>query len=349
MSKFFKKITIIKPDDWHVHLRENTMLSKVINYTGIFYERAIIMPNLENPIINCKQSINYRKQILQAQSNHVKFQPLMTCYLTDFTKSKELEIGFNKKIFIAAKLYPKNSTTNSQIGIKNINNIYSILEIMEKIGMPLLIHGEETDHNIDIYDREAKFLETTLEPIQKKFPSLKIVLEHITTKESVDYVIERNSPYLAATITPHHLILNRNHMFENGINPYLYCLPILKRKIHQTALRNAISSGNKSFFLGSDTAPHYYKNKINITGCAGIFNAPSSLLIYATVFEEMQALQHFQSFCSENGPKFYNLPINEKTITLIRKPHKIIDQIKIGKNTIIPFLAGQILNWSIDI
>ncbi|CAL4322613.1 dihydroorotase [Buchnera aphidicola] len=345
----FKKITIIKPDDWHVHLREKNILKTVINYTTSFYQRAIIMPNLCNPIVNCKQSIYYRNKILKAQNNNKKFQPLMTCYLTEFTSPKELEVGFSKNFFTAGKLYPSYSTTNSEKGIKNIKNIYSLLEIMEKIGMPLLIHGEETESTIDIFDRETKFIDNTLDPLRNTFPYLKIVLEHITTKESVDYVVDSNSPYLAATITPHHLMLNRNDMLVNGIKPYFYCLPILKRKIHQIALRNAIASGNKSFFLGSDTAPHYDKNKINTTGCAGIFNAPSSLLAYITVFEEMNALKYFQAFCSENGPKFYNMPLNKEKITLVRKPSQVIKRIKIGKNIITPFLAGQILNWSINI
>ncbi|AAM67876.1 dihydroorotase [Buchnera aphidicola] len=348
MSKFLKKIKIIKPDDWHVHLRDNEILKKVSQYTGTFYKRAIIMPNLEEPITNCFRSISYRRRILNSMTPNTAFQPLMICYLTEKTSPEELQQGFFKKIFVGAKLYPHCSTTNSKYGIKNINNIYHLFNIMEKIKMPLLIHGEENNLNIDIYDREAKFIENTLKPLRKKFPELKIILEHITTEEAISYIEECNSSYLAGTITPHHLMLNRNNMFIDGIQPHLYCLPLLKRKKHQIALRNVISSGSKNFFLGSDTAPHFHKNKINTFGCAGIFNAPSSLLCYVSVFEEMNALQHFQSFCSENGPNFYNMPINKETITLVKKPHKILEKINIGKNIIVPFLAGKRLDWSIE-
>ncbi|WP_437177659.1 dihydroorotase [Buchnera aphidicola] len=343
-----KKITIIKPDDWHVHLRDGQILKKIIKYTGKFYKRAIIMPNLDNPIIRCSQAISYRNRILRSMNSNYKFEPLMTCYLTPSTTLKEIKLGFTKKIFIAAKLYLRDSTTNSKIGIKKINDIIHILEYMEKIGMPLLIHGEEIDKNIDVYDREAMFIENTLEPCRKKFPKLKIVLEHITTKESVEYVKEHDPKYLSATITPHHLMLNRNHMFFQGIQPYLYCLPLLKKKLHQQALRKVIATGDKHFFLGSDTAPHLHKNKINFFGYAGIFNAPSSLLCYVTVFEEMKALQYLQSFCSENGPRFYNVCINKETITLVKKPYKVLKKINIGKDIIVPFLAGKTLNWSLE-
>ncbi|QCI17728.1 dihydroorotase [Buchnera aphidicola (Acyrthosiphon lactucae)] len=347
MSKFIKKIKIKKPDDWHVHLRDNKILKKVIKYTGKFYKRALIMPNLNSPITNCIKSIAYRSRILKSMHLNYEFQPLMTCYLTKFTVPQELEVGFSKKIFIAAKFYPYSSTTNSKKGIKKISDIASVLECMEKIGMPLLIHGEEINKNIDIYDREAKFIETTLDPLRNKFPKLKIVLEHITTKESVEYVKKNDFNYLSATITPHHLMLNRNDMFYGGIRPYLYCLPILKKNTHQIALREAISNGDKHFFLGSDTAPHLNKNKINVLGCAGIFNAPSSLLSYVQIFEEMNALKHLESFCSENGPKFYNMPINKETVTIIKKPFKIKKKIKVGRDVIIPFLSGETLNWSI--
>ncbi|ANZ22542.1 dihydroorotase [Buchnera aphidicola (Diuraphis noxia)] len=348
MAEFITKITMIKPDDWHVHLREDKILKKVVNYTGTFYKRAIIMPNLNNPITNCSQAISYRNQILRAMNSNCIFQPLMTCYLNRFTIPEELEIGFFKKIFIAAKLYPNCSTTNSKTNIKKIDHIAHILERMEKIGMPLLIHGEEINKNIDIYDKEAMFIENTLKPLRKNFSKLKIVLEHITTKESVEYIKSKNAKYLCATITPHHLMLNRNHMFSGGIQPYLYCLPILKRDIHRKALRKVIASGDKHFFLGSDSAPHLHKNKINIFGYSGIFNASSSLLCYVTIFEKMGALKHLQSFCSENGPKFYNIPVNKETITLVKKPYKIPKQINVGKDVIIPFLSGKILNWSLE-
>ncbi|CAL4323304.1 Dihydroorotase [Buchnera aphidicola (Protaphis terricola)] len=343
----FKKIKIIKPDDWHVHIRENKILKKVLPYTEMFYQRAIIMPNLKEPIIDCKKALSYRSKIIQSCKLNKKFQPLMICYLTKETSLKELKYGFLKKIFIGSKLYLNNSTTNANTGINKINDIFHILEFMQKIKMPLLIHGEENNPNIDIYDRESKFIDNILEPLRKKFPELKIILEHITTKESVSYIEENNSPYLAGTITPHHLMLNRNNMFFGGIHPNLYCLPILKRNTHQIALRKAISNGNKNFFLGSDSAPHFYKNKINSIGCAGIFNAPSSLLCYVSVFEEMNALKYFEDFCSKNGPNFYNLPINKEIITLVKKPFKVPSKITIGKNFIIPFLSNKVLQWSI--
>lgn len=342
-----KKIKIIKPDDWHLHLRDGKILKKVLKYTQIFYQRAIIMPNLKNPIVNCKRAIAYKRSIINASKLNTKFEPLMTCYLTKETSLQELQYGFLKKIFIGAKLYPNQSTTNSKTGITKISEIFHILELMQKIKMPLLIHGEESNFNIDIYDREAIFIEKTLVPLRKLFPELKIILEHITTKEAVSYIEENNSLYLAGTITPHHLMFNRNNMFINGIQPNLYCLPILKRKIHQNALRKAISNGSTRFFLGSDSAPHLHKNKINIVGCAGIFNAPSSLLCYITIFEKMKALKHFESFCSKNGPNFYNIPINKESITLIKKPHKIIKKVNIEKDFIMPFLSGETVNWSI--
>ncbi|WP_343154022.1 dihydroorotase [Buchnera aphidicola] len=342
----FKKIKIIKPDDCHVHLRDEKILKKVLRYTERFYQRAIIMPNLDKPIIDCKKAIAYKSRIMDLSKN-TKFEPLMTCYLTKDTSLNELKNGFFNKIFIGAKLYPNQSTTNSKTNINNLSEIFHILELMQKIKMPLLIHGEENHFNIDIYDREAQFIDKTLVPLRKIFPELKIILEHITTKEAVSYIKEANSSYLAGTITPHHLMLNRNNMFFGGIQPHLYCLPILKRKIHQNSLKKAISDGNKNFFLGSDSAPHLYTNKINPLGCAGIFNAPSSLLCYVTIFEEMKALKYLESFCSKNGANFYNIPINKESITLIKKPSKILEKINIGKNFISPFLSGEILHWSI--
>lgn len=348
MLKFQKKITMIKPDDWHVHLRDNEILKKVVKYTGKFYKRAIIMPNLDDPITNCLKGVSYRNRILKSMKLNYIFEPLMTCYLTKYTTPEEIEEGFSKKIFIAAKLYPHASTTNSRTEIKYITSIYPVLERMQEIGMPLLMHGEKINKSIDIYDREARFLEHTLDPLRLIFPKLKIVLEHITTKEAVHYITGKNPAYLSATITPHHLMLNRNDMFNNGVRPYLYCLPILKSEIHQIELRKAISSGKKNFFLGSDTAPHLHKNKINITGSAGIFNAPSSLLSYVSIFEEMKSLKYLQSFCSENGPNFYNIPINKETITLVKQPYKILKKIHVGEDVIIPFLSGKTLNWSLQ-
>jgi dihydroorotase len=251
-------------------------------------------------------------------------------------------------VFTAAKLYPAHATTNSSHGVTNIASIATVLERMQKIGMPLLIHGEVTAATIDIFDREARFIETVMEPLRKQYPELKVVFEHITTKEAAAYVEEGNR-FLAATITPQHLMFNRNHMLVGGVRPHLYCLPILKRNVHQEALRKVVATGNDRFFLGTDTAPHLRHLKEASCGCAGVFNAPSSLPAYATVFEEMNALQHFEAFCSENGPRFYGLPLNEGTITLVRKPWKVADSIALGEHTLVPFLAGETLNWTVEL
>ena len=341
-----KKLILRRPDDCHIHLRDGKLLKTILPYTSSIYSRAIVMPNLVPPIRNISTAISYKKRIIQAiPKNHV-FTPLMTCYLTDSISLSEIENGFFSGLFIGAKLYPFNSTTNSYYGIKNISSITLLLERMQKIGMPLLIHGELIDVNIDIFDREAFFIEKVLEPMRNMFPELKIIMEHITTKESVDYINEANNK-IAATITLHHLMFNRNSMLLNGIHPHLYCLPILKRSLHQDALRKAIISGSSRFFLGTDSAPHLKTLKESSCGCAGIFNTLVSLPAYASVFEELNALQYFEAFCSENGAKFYGLPFNKGTITLVRKPWKIKKNIKIFNNAIVPFLAGKTLNWRI--
>ncbi|QCI23332.1 dihydroorotase [Buchnera aphidicola] len=342
-----KQFTIIKPDDWHVHFRNGKILKTIVKYTSNFYERAMVMPNLSSPIITIKSAKKYKKNILNALKKNSTFTPLMTCYLTIDTDPDDIEYAFYEKIFFAAKLYPKNSTSYSKFGIKKIKTITNVLERMQKIGMPLLVHGEIVDKNMDIFDREKFFIDKILIKLRKDFPELKIVLEHISTKEAVDYIqsVKKN---LGATITPHHLMYNRNDMLSNGIRPHLYCLPILKSKTHQEALRKAISSGNKKFFLGTDSAPHYYYNKESHCGSAGIFNSLSSLSIYAEIFEKMHALNHFESFCSRNGALFYSLPENKNTITFIRKSWKIPDKIFVGEKIIIPFLAGKMVKWTIE-
>ncbi|XBC37461.1 MAG: dihydroorotase [Buchnera aphidicola (Meitanaphis elongallis)] len=341
-----KQFTIKKPDDWHVHFRSGEILKKVIKYTSNFYQRAIIMPNLKIPITTINSGKNYKKSILNALEKDSTFQPLITCYLTENTNPNDIEYAFYNKIFFAAKLYPQNSTSYSQNGIKKLKSITPVLERMQKIGMPLLIHGEVTDENVDIFDREKVFIDKILIKLQKCFPKLKIVLEHISTKEAVDYIKSINDN-VGATITPHHLMYNRNNMLSNGIRPHLYCLPILKDKTHQNALKQVISSGHKKFFLGTDSAPHYSHYKENSCGSAGIFNSLSALLIYVEIFEEMNALNHFESFCSKNGASFYSLPENTNTITFIRKTWKIPNSILIGKKSIIPFLAGRTIKWAI--
>ncbi|MFC3395264.1 dihydroorotase [Brenneria rubrifaciens] len=340
---FFK---IRRPDDWHIHLRDDLMLKTVLPYTSRFFGRAIVMPNLTPPVTSVASAIAYRDRILAAIPEGDNFHPLMTCYLTDTLDVTEVVSGFEQGIFTAAKLYPANATTNSSHGVTNIANVAPTLEKMQEIGMPLLIHGEVTDPSVDIFDREARFIESTLKPLRKQFPELKVVFEHITTKEAVQYVVSGNE-YLAATITPQHLMFNRNHMLVGGVRPHLYCLPVLKRNIHQQALREAVAGGCERLFLGTDSAPHTRHKKESNCGCAGVFNAPAALSAYATVFEEMGALKKLEAFCSLNGPRFYGLPVNEDWIELYREPTAFPEEISMESESLIPFMAGQSLNWSV--
>lgn len=342
-------LKIRRPDDWHVHLRDDEMLRTVLPYTSRYFGRAIIMPNLTPPITTLAQAIAYRERILAALPAGHRFTPLMTCYLTDSLDRQTLIDGHRQGVFTAAKLYPANATTNSQHGVTNIAAIYPLFEAMQTIGMPLLIHGEVTAADIDIFDREARFIEQVMAPIRRQFPALKIVFEHITTKEAADYVLAGDA-YLAATITPQHLMFNRNHMLVGGVRPHLYCLPILKRNVHQQALRAAVASGCDRLFLGTDTAPHARARKESDCGCAGVFNAPAALPAYATVFEEIGALAHLEAFCSLNGPRFYGLPLNEDFITLRRETHRQPATIPLADGdgeTLVPFLADQTLNWTV--
>lgn len=342
-------IKIRRPDDWHVHLRDGEMLRTVLPYTSRYFGRAIIMPNLVPPITTLSQAIAYRERILAALPTGHRFQPLMTCYLTDTLDKRTLINGHRQGVFTAAKLYLANVTTNSSHGVTNIADIYPLFAEMQDIGMPLLIHGEVTADDIDIFDREVRFIEQIMEPIRRQFPVLKIVFEHITTKEVTDYVLAGDR-YLGATITPQHLMFNRNHMLVGGVQPHLYCLPILKRSIHQQALRAAVASGCNRLFLGTDTAPHVKKRKESDCGCAGVFNSPSVLPAYATVFEEIGALEHFEAFCSLNGPRFYGLPVNKDFIELrheVSRQPATIPLINGRGDILVPFLADQILNWTV--
>ncbi|ERT12452.1 dihydroorotase [Photorhabdus temperata] len=341
-------IKIRRPDDWHIHFRDGEMLKTVVPYTSHYFGRAIVMPNLLPPITEVASAKAYRDRILAAIPEGDNFQPLMTCYLTDSTDSSQIEIGYKEGIFTACKLYPANATTNSSHGVSDIKNIYPLLGIMEKLGIPLLVHGEVTASHIDIFDREARFIEQVMEPLRNQFPALKVVFEHITTREAAQYVLEGGNN-LGATLTPQHLMFNRNHMLVGGIRPHLYCLPILKRNIHQDALRAAVASGCNRFFLGTDSAPHALHKKESPCGCAGVFNAPSALPAYATVFEEMNALQHFEAFCSLNGPGFYGLPVNEGFVELTRKSSTVIEHIDCNNEKLIPFLAGEDARWEVKI
>ena len=333
-----QSLTIRRPDDWHVHLRDGDMLRMVAPHTARQFARAIVMPNLVPPVTSVEAAAAYRERIIAAAGPG--FTPLMTCYLTDQASGDELARGHAESVWVAAKLYPAGATTNSASGVTDIRNIYPALERMQEIGMPLLLHGEVTDPDVDVFDREAVFIERILEGLVDDFPDLKIVLEHITTAEAADFV--RDAPAtVAATITPQHLHINRNALFAGGLRPHAYCLPVAKREHHRLAVRKAATSGSPKFFLGTDSAPHSRGAKESSCGCAGIFNAPYALESYAQVFEEEGALDHFEAFASENGPNFYGLPLNEGSVTLERAETEIPEQV----DGLVPFHAGQNLGW----
>lgn len=339
-----QSITIRRPDDWHVHLRDGEMLKLVAPYTARQFARAIMMPNLSPPITDIGAAVDYRERIRIAAGPD--FAPLMTCYLTDASNPDVIASGFADDVWIAAKLYPAQATTNSDLAVTDVRNINPALERMQRIGMVLCIHGEVTDPAVDIFDREAVFIERVLEPLARDFPELKIVLEHITTAEAAAFV-EAAGPNVAATITPHHLMLNRNALFDRGLRPHAYCLPLAKREKHRLAVRNAATSGSSKFFLGTDSAPHPVHAKESACGCAGIFNAPVALEAYATVFDEEGALDRLEAFASENGPRFYGVPLNEERITLKRTEARVPERIGSGCNEVVPFLAGSALPWTL--
>lgn len=339
-----RRLTLRRPDDWHVHLRDGAMLASVVNYTARQFARAIVMPNLSPPITTVAAARAYRDRILAAVEPGLAFEPLMTCYLTDTIDAGEVERGFAEGVFTACKLYPAHATTNSAHGVTDIRNIHPVLEVMQRIGMPLLIHGEVTDRHVDIFDREAVFIERILTKLIADFPGLKVVFEHITTADAVAFV-EAGGPNLAATITPHHLAINRNAMFDGGIRPHFYCLPVAKRESHRLALRRAATSGSAKFFLGTDSAPHATGDKESACGCAGIFNAPFALESYATVFDEEGALECLEAFASEYGPRFYGLAPNESQVVLERSPSSVPETVTTATSTIVPFGSGQTLPW----
>ncbi len=338
------RLTIRRPDDWHVHLRDGDILASVVPYTAAQFVRAIVMPNLSPPVTTVAAAEAYRARIKAALPSDSDFEPLMTCYLTDSADAAEVVRGFESGVFTACKLYPAHATTNSAHGVTDVGNIRSVLEAMQRIGMPLLIHGEVTDREVDIFDREAVFIDRTFAPLLRDFPALKAVFEHITTKDAVDFVAA-GPETLAATITPQHLHLNRNAMFDGGIRPHAYCLPVAKREVHRLALRAAAVSGSPKFFLGTDSAPHSIAAKESACGCAGIFNAPYALESYTAVFDEEGALDKLEEFASLHGPKFYGLPVNEGTMTLERGVTEVPDNLPLGETRIVPFHAGQALGW----
>lgn len=342
-----KTMTLRQPDDWHLHVRDAEMLNAVVPWSAAHFGRAIIMPNLVPPITSVEAACAYRERILAAIPTQNKFTPLMTCYLTEGLDPEVLKEGFRSGIFAAAKLYPAHATTNSAFGVSHWHNITSLLDAMQEIDMPLLVHGEVTDSDIDIFDREAAFIDRVLQPLRKAYPALRIVMEHITTREAADYVREAG-PHTAATLTPQHLLIDRNAMLVGGIRPHLFCLPILKRREHTEALRALATSGFERVFLGTDSAPHARSAKESACGCAGIFNAPTALSTYAEVFEAEGALEHLEAFCSMNGPRFYGLPLNEKRITLRREEYVVPECITDHGQDLHPFRAGEVLRWKIS-
>jgi dihydroorotase len=338
-----RELTITRPDDWHLHVRDGAVLNSVVPATAACFGRAIIMPNLVPPVTDASMAIAYRERILAAAAD-TGFEPLMTLYLTESTTPETIREAKAAGV-IAAKLYPAGATTNSASGVTDIRNIYPVLEAMADCGMLLLVHGEVTDADIDIFDREKVFLERVLAPTLQAFPQLKVVLEHITTADSAEFVRSHTGGNLAATLTPQHLMYNRNHMLVGGVRPHLYCLPILKRNKHQLALREAVASGDPRFFLGTDSAPHAKDKKEAACGCAGCYSAYGAIGLYADVFEELGILDKFEAFASFNGPDFYGLPRNTDTITLVREPWTMPEQLPLADGTIVPLKAGETVNW----
>jgi dihydroorotase len=341
-----ESLTITQPDDWHVHLRDGEMLRQVAAYTARQFGRAIIMPNLRPPVTTAAMAAAYRDRVLEAAKDYPDFEPLMTAYLTDTIDSGELRTGHAEGIFTAAKLYPANATTNSADGVSDIKKIYPVLEVMQEIGMPLLVHGEVVSKEIDVFDREAVFIEQVMQPLLQDMPGLRVVFEHITTGDAVDFVTA-GGDNIAATITVHHLQINRSDMLVGGIKPHLYCLPVAKRETHRLALRKAAISGNGKFFLGTDTAPHAKGDKESTCGCAGIFSAPHALESYVQVFDEEGALDRFEAFASLNGPAFYGLPVNTRKVTLEKTPQQVPQLIGQGDLAVSPYRAGETLAWSL--
>ncbi len=339
-----KTITITKPDDWHLHLRDGEMLETTVPHTARSFSRAIVMPNLKPPVTTVDQALAYRQRILDTLPTDTNFSPLMTLYLTDSLAQEELARLAEEPDVVAVKYYPAGATTNSDSGVTSIDRVMPSLEVMAKRGIPLLVHGEVTDGEIDIFDREQRFIDTVLVPLRARLPELKVVLEHITTANAVEFVSEQNSN-VAATITVHHLLYNRNHLLAGGVRPHFFCLPVLKRNSHQLALIEAATSGSPKFFLGTDSAPHPKDEKEAACGCAGIYTAPGALELYAEVFDQADALDRLEGFASLYGPRFYGLPVNTEKISLVRDSWQMEESFQFGRNTVIPVRAGETLHW----
>ncbi|RVU32433.1 dihydroorotase [Neptunomonas marina] len=339
-------ITIIKPDDWHLHFRDGDMLRETVPATARCFERAIVMPNLVPPVVNAKMALEYKGRILDAVPAGHSFDPLMTLYLTNDTTEQDI-VDAKAAGIPAAKLYPAGATTNSSAAVKELEAMYPVFEKMAQEGMLLLVHGEVTDHHVDIFDREKVFIDQKLTAIVSRFPELKVVFEHITTGDAAAFVAEA-SDNVAATITPQHLMLNRNDLLVGGVRPHNFCLPVLKRNTHQEALRQAVKSGSPKFFLGTDSAPHAKEAKENACGCAGCYSAWGAIELYAQVFEELDALDKLEGFASTHGPDFYGLARNKDTITLVREEWTIPDEIILPDGRpIVPFHAGHVVHWKL--
>jgi len=340
------RLTLTRPDDWHLHLRDGLAMASVLADTARRFGRAIIMPNLKPPVRTTQEALHYRDRILGALPDGVSFEPLMTLYLTDDTPPEEIARAKLSGRVAGVKLYPAGATTHSDAGVTRLSRCFHALEKMEELGLPLLVHGESTDPAIDVFDREKAFIEEVLGPAVERFSRLKIVLEHITTRDAVQYV-EVTGPNVAATITAHHLLMNRNALFLGGLRPHYYCLPVLKREEHREALVEAATSGNPKFFLGTDSAPHARAAKEAACGCAGIYTAHAAIELYAVAFEEAGALGKLEGFASLFGPRFYGLPANEDRITLVREEWRVPETLPFGEEVLVPLRAGETLPWKL--
>ncbi len=340
------RLTITRPDDWHVHFRDGAEMQSVVPFSAKRFSRAIVMPNLEPPVVTVEQALAYRQRIIASLPAESRFQPLMTLYLTDNTTASEVTAASGTEQVYAAKLYPAGATTHSDDGVTDIKKIYPLCEAMAVAKLPLLVHGEDTDPAVDVFDREKKFIDQVLAPLTQKFPELRVVLEHVTTRDAVEFV--RNSGNnIAATITAHHLLLDRNAMFDGGIRPHYYCRPVLKRGSHRDALLDAATGGETRFFLGTDSAPHARSQKESACGCAGIFSAHAAIELYAQVFEAAGALDKLEAFASFFGADFYSLPRNTDKITLVREPWTVPECYDFGDGKLVPLMAGETIEWKI--
>lgn len=341
------RITITRPDDWHLHVRDGGVLGHTVPATARVMKRAIIMPNLQPPVMDAKQALAYRQRILDAAPDYPDFDPLMVLYLTDNTTPQMIEEAKAAGHIVAVKLYPAGATTNSDSGVTDLGKLDELADALARCDMPLLVHGEVTHSDIDIFDREKEFLDNILAPLVERHSTLRVVVEHITTKEAVEFV-KSQGDHVAATITVQHLAYNRNHMLVGGIKPHYYCLPILKRNIHQQALQEAVSSGSSKFFLGTDSAPHAKGDKESACGCAGCFSAYAAIELYAEIFEDLGALNKLEGFASFHGPDFYRLPRNQDTITLIKSEWQAPIEMPFGNDIIVPLRSGETLRWSLE-